>query len=200
MTRRFFLTSLIAAFVFGSVFFSDTAYAEDTIVQMDTSMGTIVLRLDERKAPETVANFLQYVNAGFYNGTIFHRVIKGFMIQGGGFTPELTQKPTKAPIKNEATQATRNTQYTIAMARTSDPNSATSQFFINTKNNRFLDPDRCQDGVGYCVFGRVIQGKEVVDKIESVPTSNKHPYYKDVPVTPVVIKSVTVLKGMKDKY
>lgn len=181
--------------MFGSVFFSDTAYAEDTIVQMDTSMGTIVLRLDERKAPETVANFLQYVNAGFYNGTIFHRVIKGFMIQGGGFTPELTQKSTKAPIKNEATQATRNTQYTIAMARTSDPNSATSQFFINTKNNRFLDPDRSQDGVGYCVFGRVIQGKEVVDKIESVPTSNKHPFYKDVPVTPVVIKSVTVLKG-----
>lgn len=181
--------------MFGSVFLSDTAYAEDNIVQMETSMGTIVLRLDERKAPETVANFLQYVNAGFYNGTIFHRVIKGFMIQGGGFTPELTQKPTKAPIKNEATQQTRNTQYTIAMARTSDPNSATSQFFINTKNNRFLDPDRSQDGVGYCVFGRVIQGKEVVDKIESVQTSNKHPLYKDMPVTPVVIKSVTVLKG-----
>ena len=199
MTKRFILTALVAIFCLGSVFSLSEAKAEDTIVQMDTSMGKIVLRLDERKAPMTVANFLEYAKAGFYDGTIFHRVIKGFMIQGGGFTADLTQKSTHAPIKNEASQTTRNNQYTIAMARTSDPNSATSQFFINTKNNRFLDPDRSQDGVGYCVFGRVIQGKEVVDKIEAVETSNKHPFYKDVPVTPVVIKSVTVLSASQSK-
>ncbi|MDO5536556.1 MAG: peptidylprolyl isomerase [Desulfovibrionaceae bacterium] len=197
MTKKIFMIFAAAALLLGGLTFAGPARAADTIVQIDTSMGKILLRLDERRAPITVANFLQYAKSGFYDGTIFHRVIKGFMIQGGGYTPELKQKDAHAPIKNEATMETRNAQYTIAMARTADPNSATSQFFINTKNNRFLDPDRAQDGVGYAVFGRVIQGKEVVNKIEAVETTNRHPFYKDVPVTPVVIKSVTVLSSQQ---
>ena len=151
------------------------------------------VRLEERKAPITCENFLKYVKSGFYDGTIFHRVIKGFMIQGGGFTQEMKEKPTHAPIKNEASIQLRNRKYTIAMARTSAPDSATAQFFINTANNRFLDPDKASDGVGYAVFGTVIQGQNVVDKIEKVETSNRHPFYKDMPVEPVVIKSMKVL-------
>lgn len=167
------------------------------LILMETSSGDILLELFEDKAPVTVANFLRYVDEGFYDNTIFHRVIKGFMIQGGGLTPELREKTAHAPIKNEASVSLRNRKYTIAMARTSAPNSATCQFFINTKDNRGLDPDRAQDGVGYAVFGRVIQGREVVDRIESVDVSNKHPFYKDVPVKPVIIKSVKVLGDSK---
>ncbi|HIW01461.1 MAG TPA: peptidyl-prolyl cis-trans isomerase [Candidatus Desulfovibrio intestinipullorum] len=193
------LVNLMAAVLVLSVLFCTRGVqaAADPIVQIETNMGNIVLRLDERRAPITVANFLQYVRSGFYDGTIFHRVIKGFMIQGGGLTPELREKTAHAPIKNEASVSLRNRKYTIAMARTSAPNSATCQFFINTKDNRGLDPDRAQDGVGYAVFGRVIQGREVVDRIESVDVSNKHPFYKDVPVKPVIIKSVKVLGDSK---
>ena len=169
------------------------AQAADPTVKLETSMGDIIVRLDARKAPMTVTNFLEYVKAGFYDGTTFHRVIKGFMIQGGGMGPDMKEKPARAPIKNEAANGLKNSKYTIAMARTSAPDSATAQFFINTANNRFLDPDKASDGVGYAVFGTVIQGQNVVDKIEKVETSNRHPFYKDMPVEPVVIKSMKVL-------
>ena len=170
---------------------ADGQAAEPT-VKLETSMGDIVVQLNSRKAPLSTANFLQYVKSGFYDGTIFHRGIKGFMIQGGGLTQDMKEKSGHAPIKNEASNGLRNQRYTIAMARTSDPDSATSQFFINTVNNRFLDADKAQDGVGYAVFGEVIKGTDVVRKIEAVPTTT-HGNYQDVPATPVVIKSATVL-------
>ena len=170
---------------------ADGQAAEPT-VKLETSMGDIVVQLNSRKAPLSTANFLQYVKSGFYDGTIFHRVIKGFMIQGGGLTQDMKEKSGHAPIKNEASNGLRNQRYTIAMARTSDPDSATSQFFINPVNNRFLDADKAQDGVGYAVFGEVIKGTDVVRKIEAVPTTT-HGNYQDVPATPVVIKSATVL-------
>ena len=170
---------------------ADGQAAEPT-VKLETSMGDIVVQLNSRKAPLSTANFLQYVKSGFYDGTIFHRVIKGFMIQGGGLTQDMKEKSGHAPIKNEASNGLRNQRYTIAMARTSDPDSATSQFFINTVNNRFLDADKAQDGVGYAVFGEVIKGTDVVRKIEAVPTTT-HGNYQDVPATPVVINSATVL-------
>ncbi len=188
-----FMAALLA--IAGALLFADPASvkAADPAVKIETTMGDIYLRLDADKAPITVANFLQYVQAGFYNGTIFHRVIKGFMIQGGGFTEAMSQKPTRAPIKNEAKNGLRNAPYTIAMARTSEPDSATAQFFINTGSNRFLDFDRASDGVGYAVFGKVVKGTEVVKKIEASQTTVRG-VYQDVPVTPVVIKSVTLVK------
>jgi peptidyl-prolyl cis-trans isomerase A (cyclophilin A) len=143
-----------------------------------------------------VKNFLAYVNDKFYDGTIFHRVIGGFMIQGGGFTENMDQKPTKPPIKNEGGNGLKNDTYTLAMARTSVPDSATSQFFINVKNNDFLNRANAQDGVGYTVFGKVIDGTDVVKKIEQVQTGRKG-MYSDVPVQPVVIKSVTVVSDAK---
>ena len=161
-------------------------------VALKTSMGEIVLELDQEKAPQSVANFLQYVNSGYYKGTVFHRVIDGFMIQGGGFDKNMKQKATKAPIKNEAQNGLQNVTYSIAMARTGDPHSATSQFFINVNNNGALDyPGR--DGFGYTVFGKVIKGMDVVDKIKAVPVADKGPH-QNVPVTPVVIESATLLK------
>ena len=132
------------------------------MVKLHTNLGTITLQLDAEKAPNTVKNFLEYVNSGFFSNTIFHRVIDNFMIQGGGFEPGMKQKATNAPIKNEAANGLKNDKYTIAMARTNDPHSATAQFFINTKDNCFLDYPG-QDGWGYCVFGKVVEGKEVVD-------------------------------------
>ena len=162
------------------------------VVLMSTSMGEVKIELYEKEAPETVKNFLAYVNDKFYDGTIFHRVIPGFMIQGGGFTAAMEQKPTKPPIKNEAGNGLRNDTGTIAMARTSDPDSATAQFFINVKNNDFLNRDKAQDGVGYTVFGKVIEGMDVVHKIEQVQTSRKG-MYADAPVESVLIKSVTVV-------
>jgi len=161
------------------------------VVVMSTSMGDIKIALYEKESPETVKNFLAYVNDKFYDGTIFHRVIPNFMLQGGGFTPEMQQKPTKPPIKNEAGNGLKNDTYTLAMARTSDPDSATSQFFINAKNNDFLNRDKSQDGVGYVVFGKVIEGMDVMKKIEQVQTGRKG-MHSDVPVEPVLIKSVTV--------
>src|SRR5579862_1222806 len=142
-------------------------------VVMTTSMGTIELELDRAKAPVTVANFLAYVKSGHYKGTIFHRVIKGFMIQGGGFTSDMQEKPAKPPIKNEGGNGLKNDRGTVAMARTSDPDSATAQFFINTVNNGFLNRDQARDGVGYTVFGKVVKGMDVVDKIEKVKTGTK---------------------------
>jgi peptidyl-prolyl cis-trans isomerase B (cyclophilin B) len=162
------------------------------VVIMSTSMGDIKIELYEKEAPETVKNFLSYVNDKFYDGTIFHRVIPNFMIQGGGFTPDMQQKPTKPPVKNEATNGLKNTLGTLAMARTPDPHSATAQFFINVKENDFLNfQDESFNGFGYCVFGKVIEGIDVVHKIEHVATGRKG-MQSDVPLEPVVIKSVTV--------
>lgn len=156
-------------------------------VSIKTSMGEIVLELNPEKAPKTVENFLQYVKAGFYSGTVFHRVINGFMIQGGGYDAKGQEKATREPIQNEAKNGLRNQVYTIAMARTGDPHSASAQFFINVNNNRFLDYPG-QDGWGYAVFGKVIQGNDVVDKIKAVETDRR-----DKPTSNVVIESVKLL-------
>ena len=163
--------------------------AANPVVVMETSMGTIKIELFEDKAPITVKNFLSYVDDKHYDNTIFHRVISDFMIQGGGFEPGLKQKKTKDPIKNEAGNGVSNKKYTIAMARTNDPDSATAQFFINVKDNKFLDKAQAQDGVGYCVFGKVTEGLDVVDKIKEVKTGNKGGH-QNVPVEDVIIKSV----------
>ncbi|MES2611626.1 MAG: peptidylprolyl isomerase [Pseudomonadota bacterium] len=169
---------------------SAPAHAQDAPkVKLATSMGDIVLQLDPAKAPKSVENFLAYVNAKHYDGTIFHRVIGTFMVQGGGFTTDMKQKPTNPPIPLEAKNGLKNDIYTVAMARTNNPNSATSQFFINVKNNDFLNAANSPDGNGYAVFGKVISGTEVVDKIKAVPTAGA-----DVPTTPVIITSATVVK------
>lgn len=157
-------------------------------VQLDTSAGAIRIELDDERAPESTRNFLAYVAKGHYDGTIFHRVIKGFMVQGGGFTPGMKQKPTDAPIRNEAANGLKNKRYTLAMARTSDPHSATAQFFINTVDNDFLDfRSESMQGWGYAVFGRVVEGTEVVDGIEAVRTGRSG-MFDDVPLEGVVIE------------
>lgn len=162
------------------------------MVKLNTNYGTIVLELNTDKAPETVANFLQYAKDGFYNGTIFHRVINGFMIQGGGMQPGMKEKQTREPIQNEADNGLTNARGTIAMARTPDPHSASAQFFINVADNDFLNfRAPTQDGWGYCVFGKVVEGMDVVDKIKTVATGSKG-YHQDVPLKDVVIESVEV--------
>jgi peptidyl-prolyl cis-trans isomerase B (cyclophilin B) len=162
-------------------------------VEMTTSAGTIRIELDDAKAPQSVANFLAYVEAGHYDGTIFHRVIPGFMIQGGGMEPGMKQKPTREPIPNEANNGLKNLKYTLAMARTNAPHSATAQFFINVTDNGFLDfKSESPQGWGYAVFGRVTAGTEVVDKIERVPTGRKG-FHDDVPNDDVVIQKATVV-------
>jgi cyclophilin family peptidyl-prolyl cis-trans isomerase len=163
----------------------------DSSVVMQTSLGTIKIELYSDKAPITVQNFLDYVADGFFDNTIFHRVIPGFMIQGGGFETGMKQKKTKAAIKNESANGLSNKRGTLAMARTSDPNSATAQFFINAKDNAFLDKAKAQDGVGYCVFGKVTEGMDVLEKIEKVKTAAKDGH-GDVPVADVFIQSVRV--------
>ncbi|HTN67237.1 MAG TPA: peptidylprolyl isomerase [Burkholderiaceae bacterium] len=160
-------------------------------VLLTTNHGNIKIELDADKAPKTVANFLGYVNSGHYNGTIFHRVIDGFMIQGGGFEPGMKQKPTTAPVENEAANGLKNEPYSLAMARTSDPHSASAQFFINIKNNSFLDHPG-QDGWGYCVFGKVVEGTEVVDRIKAVKTTRTG-MHADVPVDDVIIETAEVV-------
>ena len=160
-------------------------------VTLTTNFGTIKLELDAQKAPKTVENFLVYVRSGHYDGTIFHRVIDGFMVQGGGFEPGMKQKPTNDPVENEAKNGLKNEPYTVAMARTSDPHSASAQFFINIKNNSFLDYPG-QDGWGYCVFGKVVEGTDVVDKIKSVKTTRTG-MFADVPVENVVIEKAEVI-------
>jgi peptidyl-prolyl cis-trans isomerase B (cyclophilin B) len=164
-----------------------------THVEMTTTFGSITLELDSEKAPKTVENFLSYVNDGFYNGTIFHRVIDNFMIQGGGFDTNMQQKPTAEPIENEADNGLTNDRGTIAMARTMDPHSATAQFFINVKNNDFLNHSgKNMQGWGYAVFGRVISGDDVLDKIRAVSTGNLAGH-QDVPTESVIIESVVVV-------
>ena len=170
-----------------------TLAAQAQNVRLSTTQGDIVLQLDAAKAPKTVANFVEYVKAGHYNGTIFHRVIDGFMIQGGGMTPDMKEKPTRAPIPLESRNGLSNTRGTVAMARTSVPDSATAQFFVNVKDNAFLDAARSPDGNGYAVFGKVIEGLDVVDKIRKVPTTTKPPH-GDVPVQAVVINKATIEK------
>ena len=184
-------------FLFAILGSSSAEAAGNPRVVLDTNKGNIVIELYADKAPKTVANFLQYVKSGHYNGTIFHRVIPGFMAQGGGFTADMTQKPTKAPVQNEADNGLRNERGTIAMARTSDPHSASSQFFINVANNRPLDhTGKTSQGWGYAVFGKVVEGMDVVDAIVGVRTTRKGPH-GDVPVEPVVIEKVTIATAAK---
>jgi cyclophilin family peptidyl-prolyl cis-trans isomerase len=192
MTKRAMVLSALGIWLAAASTAAEAA--GNPVVLMKTSMGDVKIELDKEKAPVTVENFLVYVNGKFYDGTVFHRVIPAFMIQGGGMDKDLKEKPTKAPIKNEAGNGLKNVSGTLAMARTSDPNSATAQFFINTKDNVFLDHrDDSTAGYGYAVFGKVIEGMDVVKKIEAVPTANKLPH-QNVPVTPVVIESIRVVE------
>lgn len=188
------LPALLLAFALLAAPQGIRAQGPDPVVKLETSMGDILVRLDARKAPMTTANFLEYVKAGQYDGTIFHRVIKDFMIQGGGMTASLREKTTRAPIKNEADNGLANERGTIAMARTRDPHSATAQFFINTVDNGFLNfssPD--VNGYGYCVFGKVIEGMEAVDKIEKEKTTTRG-IHSDVPVSAVLITNASVFE------
>ena len=166
-----------------------------TKVRLDTSEGPIVLELDDENAPATVANFLEYVRDGHYDNTIFHRVIDGFMIQGGGMSPGMKQKPTRAPVANEAGNGLKNRKYTVSMARTSDPHSATAQFFINVADNEFLDyKSPSPQGWGYAVFGKVVEGADVVDRIKAVKTGRSG-MHQDVPVADVVIRKAEAITG-----
>jgi peptidyl-prolyl cis-trans isomerase A (cyclophilin A) len=185
MLKRLFLALILTVAVAGS------ALAANPTAIIETTMGTITVELDANKAPLSVANFIDYAKSGFYAGTIFHRVIPKFMIQGGGFTAAMAHKDTKAPIKNEAGNGLKNDRGTIAMARTGVVDSATAQFYINVVNNPFLNHrDETTQGFGYAVFGKVTSGMDVVDKIAATPTTFK--MMPDVPVTPIVIKSVTI--------
>jgi len=162
-------------------------------VRLDTSEGAVVLELDDANAPATVANFLQYVSDGHYDDTLFHRVIPGFMVQGGGFSPGMSQKRTRAPVANEAGNGLKNRKYTVAMARTGEPHSATAQFFINIADNDFLDyKGPSPQGWGYCVFGKVVEGSDVVDAIAKVPTGSSS-FHQDVPRTDVVIRKAEAI-------
>ena len=163
------------------------------MILLKTNLGDIKLELDYENAPETAKNFEQYVREGFYDGLIFHRVISNFMIQGGGFTEDMQQKPTRDTIQNEAGNGLSNKVGTIAMARTPDPHSASAQFFINVADNHFLDKERSQDGWGYAVFGAVVEGMDVVEKIRNVPTGNSG-FHQDVPVEPVLIESAELIE------
>lgn len=185
MLRRTFLALLILTSMVAMPVAAQSEGAPRVLLK--TSAGEIVLELNAEKAPKTVENFLQYVKSGFYNGTIFHRVINGFMVQGGGYDIKGNEKPTRDPIQNEAKNGLRNQTYTIAMARTPDPHSASAQFFINVNYNRFLDYPG-QDGWGYAVFGKVIKGAETVDKIKAVETDRR-----DKPLQNVVIESATII-------
>ena len=184
------LSKVILSSLLGFTAFSAQA---ETRAEIDTNMGKIILSLDEQKAPKTVENFVSYARKGFYNGTIFHRVIDGFMIQGGGFDADMKQKDTRDTIENEANNGLKNDQYTVAMARTMQPHSASAQFFINVKDNDFLNhtkPDL--HGWGYAVFGKVVEGTDVVDEIKKVKTGNKAGH-QDVPVDTVVINKAEVV-------
>ena len=162
-------------------------------VKLQTSMGDVVIELDVEKAPVTAENFLQYVRDGFYDNTVFHRVINGFMVQGGGFEPGMKQKSTRAQIENEAANGLKNDAYTVAMARTSDPHSATAQFFFNVVNNNFLNFRAASaDGFGYCVFAKVVEGRDVIDKIKMAPSGNRG-FHQDVPAEDIFIKKAEIV-------
>ena len=191
------MRNLLAGFILTIACFTSQLALAGPKVEFKTTMGNFVVELDADKAPKTTANFLSYVKSGFYNGTIFHRVIDGFMIQGGGFTPDLVQKPTNAPVVSEAQNGLKNQAYTIAMARTSDPDSATAQFFINVKDNQGLDYPNAM-GNGYTVFGKVISGTQTIDAIRQIPTmaanAPRMGRMSDVPSKTVMIESATLLK------
>lgn len=199
--NRFKMMMLCLAFL--GLFFTFQAHAASSgnapspdfpQVKLETSLGDIVVQLDAKKAPITVSNFIHYVKSGHYDGVIFHRVIKDFMIQGGGMKPDMSEKHTGAPIHNEADNGLKNKKYTLAMARTTEPHSATAQFFINTRDNNFLDfKARTPQGWGYAVFGKVIKGQDVVDRIEKAATGSKGPH-ENVPLAPVVINKAMVLE------
>jgi peptidyl-prolyl cis-trans isomerase B (cyclophilin B) len=185
-------------FILGMAVVPAGALAANPQVDVRTTLGTIRLELYPAKAPKTVENFLQYVKDGHYNGTVFHRVINGFMIQGGGYeSGTYREKKTRPPVPNEAKNGLKNDLGTIAMARTSDPHSASAQFFINVSNNDFLNAERAQDGWGYAVFGKVVDGMDVVMKIAKTPTGAGGPFRSDVPKQPVVIESMTVVDAKK---
>jgi len=182
-----FAAALLASFAAG---------AANPQVELKTSMGTVVIELDPDKAPLTVDNFLQYVKDRHYDGTAFHRVIPGFMVQGGGYGPDFSEKPTRKPVRNEASNGLRNDVGTIAMARTNDPHSATAQFFINVANNESLNfRYPTQEGYGYCVFGKVVKGMDVVNRIVKIPTGTGPGGHRDVPVKPVIIESVRLVEA-----
>jgi cyclophilin family peptidyl-prolyl cis-trans isomerase len=186
------LKTLFAVLAFA---LSASAIAANPQVELRTSMGSIVVELEPDKAPQTVENFIQYVKSGHYDGTIFHRVIPGFMIQAGGFTPEMREKPTRGGIKNEASNGLRNTVGTVAMARTPDPHSASAQFFINVADNGFLDfRAPTPQGFGYAVFGKVVKGMDVVNRIAKVSTGQKPPH-SDVPLKPIIIERAQLVSG-----
>lgn len=188
-------TRRAAVVALAMVAFAPAAFAaQATQVKVDTNMGAFVIELNAKAAPKTVENFLAYVRSGFYKNTLFHRVIPNFMIQGGGFVMGMEEKDTRAPIALESRNGLSNVRGTIAMARTNDPNSATSQFFINVRDNRFLDANQAQDGNGYAVFGKVVSGMSTVDAIAQVKTHSVG-YYDDVPIRDVVIKNMSVIKG-----
>jgi len=191
MLKRFIYLLVVGLWLTGTAF---AAEAKNPVLVLDTNLGKVKVELFQKEAPISVANFLDYAKSGFYDGTIFHRVIPGFMIQGGGFTATLNQKPTKPAIKNEATNGLKNERGTLAMARTMVVDSASAQFFINVANNEFLNHrEGGPQAFGYAVFGKVIEGMDVVDKIAATPTGMQKGF-ADVPVTPVVIKSVKVIK------
>lgn len=186
---RLFSAITLAVITFMS---SNWAHAENALVVLSTNKGDMIIELDQARAPQSVSNFLQYVDDGFYTDTLFHRVIEGFMIQGGGFSQDYMRKETRQPISNEAYNGLRNQKYTIAMARTTAPHSATSQFFINSEANRNLDhTDTTQRGWGYTVFGKVVKGEEIVDAISQVSTGAGGPFGRDVPAEPIVILSAS---------
>ena len=196
MLKRFILALLVSLAIATVAAAADApAPAKNPVVLMETSLGNIKIELFQKEAPISVKNFLDYVNSGFYSGTIFHRVIPNFMAQGGGYTDALKKKPGNPPIKNEATNGLKNDRGTLAMARTSVINSASSEFFINVVNNDFLNhQDETQRGYGYAVFGKVIEGMDVVDKIVAAPQKSVNMLFQNLPVTAVVIKSVSVVK------
>ena len=191
------MRKILTSFIFILACFISQVALAGPKVEFKTTMGNFVVELDADKAPKTTANFLNYVKSGFYNGTIFHRVIDGFMIHGGGFTPDLVQKPTNPPVASEAQNGLKNQAYTIAMARTSDPDSATAQFFINVKDNQGLDYPNAM-GNGYTVFGKVISGTQTIDAIRQIPTmvanTPRMGRMGDVPTKTVTIESATILK------
>ncbi len=192
--KLFFACMLCACFSISLSAIPNVQAASSVAVSLETTKGEIVLRLDGGKAPETVANFLNYVKSGHYDGTIFHRVIPGFMIQGGGMTADMKEKPTGNPVKNEAANGLDNDKYTVAMARTSQPHSATAQFFINVSDNNFLNYTApTNQGYGYTVFGKVIKGQNIVDMIAKVPTG-KRGMHNDVPSDPIVITKASVVQ------